>query len=69
MADEKKKITRTVKPVYAIMSVTDDSGNTISLTKENVQIHEVVKSADDVLELLESGSLPAGTFYKRIALA
>jgi hypothetical protein len=65
---KKAKATRTVKPVYAIMSVQDNEGKTISLTRENVTIHDVVKSADDVLEMLESGSLPAGTFHKRIAL-
>jgi len=69
MADEgKKKATRTVKPVYAIMSVEDDKGQTIAVTKENVIIHSVMKNADDVLEALDAGNLPAGTFYKRIAL-
>jgi len=69
MADEKRKQTRTVKPVYAIMSVEDNDGNTIAVTKENVKIHSVMKNADDVLEALDTGNLPAGTFYKRIALA
>jgi flagellar basal body rod protein FlgB len=68
MADERKKATRTVKPVYAIMSVEDNDGNTIQVTKENVKIHSVMKNADDVLEALDAGNLPAGTFYKRIAL-
>lgn len=67
MAEEKKQ-KRTVKPVYAIMSVVDGDGNQINgLGRENVTIHNVVKSADDVLELVESGKLPTGTFYKRIA--
>jgi hypothetical protein len=71
MADEKKvaKKTRTVKPVYAIMSVTDSNGNALDLTKENVIIHSVEKDAEAVLGALETGSLPAGSFYKRIALA
>jgi len=70
MADEQRtKGTRTVKPVYAVMSVEDDDGNTLKLNKENVTIHQVVKNADDLLEIMESGGLPAGTFYKRIALA
>jgi hypothetical protein len=64
-----KKATRTVKPVYAVMSVQDNEGKTISLTKENVTIHQVVKNADDLLDILDSGDLPTGTFYKRIALA
>lgn len=71
MADDapKKKGTRTVKPVYAIMSVEDNEGKTLAVTKENVTIHQVVKNADDLLEIMDSGGLPAGTFYKRIALA
>ena len=68
MADEKKKATRTVKPVYAIMSVKDDNGSIISLTKENVTVHSVEKNADAVLDALDAGSLPSGSFYKRIAL-
>jgi hypothetical protein len=51
------------------MSVKDDNGSVLNITKENVEIHQVVKSADDVLDILDSGSLPQGTFYKRIALA
>ena len=71
MADQapKAKATRTTKPVYAVMSVKDNEGNTISLTKENVTIHQVVKNADDLLDILDGGNMPAGTFYKRIALA
>ena len=70
MAEEgKKKNTRTVKPVYAIMSIVDNEGNTLGVDRENVTIHLVVKSADDVLDMLEAGSVPAGAFYKRIALA
>tara|TARA_R100000789_G_scaffold31709_1_gene35122 strand:- start:2792 stop:3016 length:225 start_codon:yes stop_codon:yes gene_type:complete len=73
MADEgkehvKKKITRTVKPVYAIMSVQDNAGNTLDITKENVTIHSVEKNADAVLDALDAGNLPTGSFYKRIAL-
>tara|TARA_R110000751_G_scaffold201705_1_gene306412 strand:- start:41 stop:256 length:216 start_codon:yes stop_codon:yes gene_type:complete len=71
MAEDKSKTkaTRTVKPVYAIMSVEDNDGNTIAVGKENVMVHAVMKNADDVLEALDAGNLPAGTFYKRIALA
>ena len=69
MADEKRKGTRTVKPVYAVMSVEDNDGKTLNVTKENVTIHQVVKNADDLLEIMDSGGLPPGTCYKRIALA
>ena len=71
MADEasKRKGTRNVKPVYAVMSIEDNDGKTLNVTKENVTIHQVVKNADDLLEIMDSGGLPHGTFYKRIALA
>jgi len=69
MADEKAKQKRTVKPVYAIMSIVDDAGQTLDVNRENVTVHEVVKSADDVLDMLEAGTVPKGAFYKRIALA
>jgi len=67
-AENKTKATRTVKPVYAIMSVQDNEGKTLAITKENVTIHTVEKNADAVLDALDTGSLPAGSFYKRIAL-
>jgi|TARA_R110000823_G_scaffold29934_3_gene86260 hypothetical protein len=69
MSEEKKKITRTVKPVYVIMSVQDETGKTLMLTKENVTIHSVEKNADIVLDKLDAGELPVGSFYKRVALA
>jgi len=69
MADEKRKGTRTVKPVYAVMSIEDNDGKTLNVSKENVTIHQIVKNADDLLEIMDSGGLPHGTFYKRIALA
>lgn len=76
MADEKNvaggkvaaKKTRTVKPVYAIMSVQDNEGKTLNITKENVTVHAVEKDADAVLDALDAGTLPAGSFYKRISL-
>lgn len=68
MADEKAKAKRNTKPVYAIMSVEDNAGNTLDISKDNVKIHSVEKNAEAVLEALETGSLPGGSFYKRIAL-
>tara|TARA_R110000823_G_scaffold285733_1_gene404160 strand:+ start:196 stop:402 length:207 start_codon:yes stop_codon:yes gene_type:complete len=68
MADAKVVAKRKTKPVYAIMSVEDDNGNQIALKKENVTIHSIEKDAEAILAALESGGLPAGTFYKRIAL-
>lgn len=62
------KKTRTSRPVYAVMSVVDDAGNTVNVTKENVTVHSVHKDADALLSALEAGSLPKGSFYKRIAL-
>ena len=63
------KGTRTVKPVYVVMNVKDNEGNVLNVTKENVNIVSVHKDAGAVLALLDGGSLPQGTFYKRVALA
>ena len=62
------KKTRTARPVYAVMSIKDDAGNTVKVTKENVTIHSVHKDADELLQALDAGTLPNGSFYKRIAL-
>jgi hypothetical protein len=68
MAEDRKK-TRTIKPVYVVMQVKDDNGNIIDLTKENVDIVSVHKNSDELLDILDGGGLPKGSFYKRIALA
>jgi hypothetical protein len=65
----KGKGTRTVKPVYAVMSVQDDSGQTIKISKDNVTVHSVHKDADELLKRLDGDGLPKGSFYKRIALS
>ncbi len=67
--EKKKKATRSAKPVYAIMSVQDNTGTTMDIAKENVTIHRVEKNAEEVLEALDAGTLPNGSFYKRIALS
>ena len=64
LVEKKKKATRSAKPVYAIMSVQDSTGTTMDIAKENVTIHRV-----EVLEALDAGTLPNGSFYKRIALS
>lgn len=69
MADTKPKATRTVKPVFAVMSVNDKDGNALDVHKDQVQVHGVYKNAEELLEIMESGGLPAGTFYKLIKLA
>ncbi len=69
MADAKAKKTRTVKPVYVVMQVKDDAGNTIKLSKENVTVLSTHKDAGELLDMLDTGGLPDGAFYKRIALA
>jgi|TARA_R110000823_G_scaffold25742_5_gene75793 hypothetical protein len=66
---DKPKATRTQRPIYAIMSIQDNEGKTINVTKENVTIHQVEKDADAVLDALDAGTLPVGSFYKRIALS
>tara|TARA_R100001530_G_C4290691_1_gene147937 strand:- start:375 stop:584 length:210 start_codon:yes stop_codon:yes gene_type:complete len=69
MAEEKQKFTRTARPVYVIMTVKDDDGNVLDIAKENVEILSVHKNSDELLNVLDNGSLEKGTFYKRIALA
>ena len=60
---------RNSRPLYAVMSITDDDGKVLtSVTKENVTVHSVHKDSDELLDMLDSGAMPAGTFYKRIAL-
>lgn len=67
MADAKAKQKRTIKPVYVVFRVTDNDGNLIALTKENVEVLGVFKDADALLTLMDKG-LEDGCFYKRIAL-
>ena len=69
MAEDKKaKTSRTAKPVFAVMPVRDDAGNVINLTKENVEIVSIHKNAEELLSVLDGAGLPAGSFFKRIAL-
>tara|TARA_Y100000296_G_C5027536_1_gene183058 strand:+ start:70 stop:282 length:213 start_codon:yes stop_codon:yes gene_type:complete len=69
MAEDKKaKASRTAKPVFAVMTVRDDAGNVINLTKENVEIVSIHKNAEELLSVLDGAGLPAGSFFKRIAL-
>ena len=61
---------RNSRPLYAVMSITDEDGKVLtSVTKEHVTIHSVHKDSDELLDMMDSGKLSAGTFYKRIALA
>jgi|APSaa5957512535_1039671.scaffolds.fasta_scaffold471537_1 hypothetical protein len=69
MADEKQKAkaTRTVKPVFALMTVTNDAGEVLDVTKENVTILGIYKNAEELLEVMDSGKAP-GSFFKKIQL-
>jgi hypothetical protein len=51
------------------MQVTDNGGNILNLTKENVKIVSVHKNSDELLDILDSGGLEEGCFYKRVALS
>ena len=66
--DRKMKTTRTVKPVFAVMTVRDNEGKVINLSKENVEIVSIHKNAEELLSVLDGAGLPAGSFFKRIAL-
>ena len=65
----KPKGTRKVKPVYVVLSVVDAAGNSVPLTSEQVTVHGAYKDSDELLTMLDAGSLPEGSCYKRIALA
>ena len=66
--DRKMKTTRTVTPVFAVMTVRDNEGKVINLSKENVEIVSIHKNAEELLSVLDGAGLPAGSFFKRIAL-
>jgi len=69
MADDRKaKNTRIVKPVFAVMTVRDNDGKVINFAKENVEIVSIHKNAEELLSVLDNAGLPAGSFFKRIAL-
>mgnify|MGYP003144647305 FL=1 len=68
MADEKAaKKTRTVKPIYIVMQVTDEGGNPMSVTKEQINILGGFKDAEKVLDAIESGDHP-GAVYKKVQM-
>tara|TARA_R110000751_G_scaffold281707_1_gene384709 strand:+ start:62 stop:271 length:210 start_codon:yes stop_codon:yes gene_type:complete len=69
MVEEKKKLTRTARPVFAVMSIKDVDGNPIKVYKEQVTVHSVHKDAEELLELVESGTLPTNSFYVRIKMS
>ena len=63
----KTKKTRTIRPVYAVMNVTQN-GNVLDIDKEDVNIVGIYKDADELLSVLEGAGLPKGSFYKQIKL-
>ena len=69
MVEEKKKLTRTARPVFAVMSIKDVDGNPIKVYKEQATVHSVHKDAEELLELVESGTLPTNSFYVRIKMS
>ena len=69
MTEQVKTLTRTAKPVFAVMTVHDEDGNAMRVHKEQVVVHSVHKNAEELLELMDTGSLPTNSFYKLIKLA
>ena len=69
MTEQAKTLTRTAKPVFAVMTVHDEDGNAMRVHKEQVTVHSVHKNAEELLELMDTGSLPTNSFYKLIKLA
>ena len=69
MSDTKAKLTRTVKPVFAVMSIGDGAGGALAVSRDDVTIHGVYKNAEELLGVMDDGGLPKGAFYKQIKLA
>jgi len=64
----KPKQTRTKKPIYIVMQVTDTEGNPIQVTKEQINILGGFTDAEKVLDAIESGEYP-GSVYKKVSMA
>ena len=52
------------KPVFAVVVVKDSEGNVLNLTKAQVEVISFEKSAEKVLETIDSGAHP-GAIYLR----
>jgi len=52
------------KPIYIVMQVVDENGNSISFNKEHIKVLAFEKSSDAVLALIEGKTNP-NAFYVR----
>jgi|TARA_R110000823_G_C15652271_1_gene471102 hypothetical protein len=69
MTEQAKTLTRTAKPVFAVMTVNDEDGNPMRVHKEQVIVHSVHKNAEELLELMDDNKLPPNSFHKLIKLS
>jgi len=67
MAEDKAKAKRRTLPIYAVMQVCDESGKPIQISKDDVKIIGGYKSAENVLDIMESGQYE-NAIYKKISL-
>ena len=58
---------RKQKPIYAVLQILDKDGNAVAFPKEQIKVLGGFRSADGVLDMIESGNYPHAT-YKRIPL-
>jgi len=59
----KKKVTRTQKPLYALVTVKDDAGNIISYPASQVTVN-LERNADKIIELLQGGDSQGATLVR-----
>jgi hypothetical protein len=66
MAEDQSKKRRTL-PIYAVMQVMGDNGEPMAISKDQVKIIGGYKSAENVLDIMESGQ-HKNAIYKKISL-
>ena len=67
MAEEKTKAKRRTLPIYSVMQVCDGAGTPIQISKDDVKIIGGYKSAENVLDIMESGQYE-NAIYKKLSL-
>lgn len=68
MAEDKAdKIKRRTLPIYAVMQIMDDQGSPMAISKDYVKVIGGYKSAENVLDIMESGQYK-NAIYKKISL-
>jgi hypothetical protein len=61
---KRKRSPSVAKPAFFIIQIVDEQGNPMQFDKKRVKLLKVERSADQVLEMVESGEYPFA-FYLR----